>query len=188
MIPLLNWKKKKIVAGLDSVIGDYLSPTDSFLAYLPLAHVLEFAFENSCLFWGVTMGYGSARTLLDSATPTGTLLKGDLRAFQPTFVIGVPAIWERIKKAILSKVNDAGLVQRAAFWAWLKAKETWIARGLPGTDVLDAAIFGGAGEVVGSRLRFAMSGGGPVAESTQYFLSMVLAPLVNGYGLTETMA
>ncbi|PNY20704.1 Long-chain-fatty-acid-CoA ligase 1 [Tolypocladium capitatum] len=184
-------KQKAVVAaiaGLDSVIGNYLSPKDSFLAYLPLAHVLEFAFENSCLFWGVTMGYSSARTLFDYKAPSGILREGDLRAFQPTFLIGVPAIWERIKKAIISKINAAGLVARTAFWTWLSAKDTWIASGLPGIDSLDVNIFGAAGEVVGSRLRFAMSGGGPVAESTQHFLSMVVAPLINGYGLTETMA
>ncbi|RYP46673.1 hypothetical protein DL769_011373 [Monosporascus sp. CRB-8-3] len=102
------------VAGLDSVIGDYPSPTDSFLVYLSLAHVLEFAFENSHLFWGVTVGYGGARMLFDYITPSGTPQKGDLRAFQPTFMVGVPAIWERIKKAILVKTNDAGLVESAA--------------------------------------------------------------------------
>ncbi|KAK1637104.1 long-chain-fatty-acid-CoA ligase-like protein [Colletotrichum phormii] len=184
-------KHKAIVAavtGLDSVIGDYLSPTDSFLAYLPLAHVLEFAFENSCLVWGVKMGYGGARTLFDHAAPSGKLEMGDLRAFQPTFMIGVPAIWERVRKAILTSINIASLVDRVTFWTWLKAKELWSATGLPGTGGFNCVISSAAGKVVGSRLRFAMSGGGPVADSTQHFLTMVMAPLISGYGLTETMA
>lgn len=45
-----------------------------------------------------------------------------------------------------------------------------------------------ASEVVGSRLRLGMSGGGPISPGTQRFLSMVMAPLINGFGLTETMA
>ncbi|KAK1723045.1 long-chain-fatty-acid-CoA ligase-like protein [Colletotrichum acutatum] len=184
-------KHKAVVAavtGLDSVIGDYLSPSDSFLAYLPLAHVLEFAFENSCLFWGVKMGYGGARTLFNHVSPSGTLKVGDLHALQPTFMIGVPAIWERIKKAIFSSVENSSFIDRLAFWSWLKAKEVWAAAGLAGTGGLNGILSSAASEVVGSRLRFAMSGGGPVAESTQNFLTMVMAPLVNGYGLTETMA
>ena len=134
------------------------------------------------------MGYSSARALFDYTLPSEVLCKGDLKAFQPTFLIGVPAIWERIKKAIISKINTAGLLQRAAFWTWLSAKDMWISSRLPELDYFDTSIFGTAVEVVGSRLRFAMSGGGLVAESTQHFLSMVVAPLVNGYGLTETMA
>lgn len=172
------------------------------MAYLPLAHVLEFAFENSCLFWGVTMGYGSARTLFDHGTPSGERRAGDLRAFRPTFMIGVPAVWERIRKAVLAERDRAGgagaggglLWGRAALWAWwLAAKGAWLACGLPwpGDWLGDAAAPGlraAAAAAVGPRLRFAMSGGGPLAESTQRFLSMAVAPLVNGYGLTETMA
>jgi len=33
-----------------------------------------------------------------------------------------------------------------------------------------------------------MSGGGPVAKDTQRFISMVIAPMIIGYGLTETAA
>ncbi|KAK1702959.1 hypothetical protein BDP67DRAFT_610081 [Colletotrichum lupini] len=184
-------KHKAVVAavtGLDSVIGDYLSSSDSFLAYLPLAHVLEFAFENSCLYWGVKMGYGGARTLFDRSTPSGTLEVGDINAFQPTFMIGVPAIWERIKKAILSNVENSSFIDRLAFWSRVKAREVWAAAGLAGTCGFNGILSSAASEVVGPRLRFAMSGGGPVAESTQNFLTMAMAPLVNGYGLTETMA
>ncbi|KXH43236.1 long-chain-fatty-acid-CoA ligase [Colletotrichum nymphaeae SA-01] len=187
-VPVKHKAAVAAVTGLDSVIGDYLSPSDSFLAYLPLAHVLEFAFENSCLFWGVKMGYGGARTLFDHVTPSGTLGAGDLHAFQPTFMIGVPAIWERIKKAIFSSVENSSFIDRLAFWSWLKAKQIWAAAGFAGTGGFNGILSSAASEVVGPRLRFAMSGGGPVAESTQNFLTMVMAPLVNGYGLTETMA
>ncbi|KAF6786561.1 long-chain-fatty-acid-CoA ligase [Colletotrichum sojae] len=187
-VPVKHKAVTASVAGLDSIVGHHLTPKDSFLAYLPLAHVLEFAFENSCLFWGVTMGYGGARTLFDYTTPAGSVEKGDLRLFQPTFMIGVPAIWERIRKAILAKVDSGSLAGRTAFWAWHKAKKTWVASGLSGPADLNGTVSGAAAEVVGSRLRFAMSGGGPVAESTQHFMSMTMAPLINGYGLTETMA
>lgn len=50
-------------------------------------------FENACLFWGGTMGYASPKTLMDSAVRN---CEGDLRAFKPTIMVGVPAVWEAV--------------------------------------------------------------------------------------------
>lgn len=44
------------IAGVDVVVGPYLGPGDGLLTYLPLAHILEFVFENAVLYWGGTMG------------------------------------------------------------------------------------------------------------------------------------
>lgn len=38
------------VAGVNVIIGKYLGRGDGFLTYLPLAHIIEFVFENACLF------------------------------------------------------------------------------------------------------------------------------------------
>jgi long-chain acyl-CoA synthetase len=38
------------VAGASSIVGEYLSPNDRLLAYLPLAHIIEFVFENASMF------------------------------------------------------------------------------------------------------------------------------------------
>jgi long-chain acyl-CoA synthetase len=47
-------------------------------------------------------------------------------------------------------------------------------------------IFGHIRAATGGNLRFGMNGGGPLAKDTQIFMSMTLAPIVAGYGLTET--
>lgn len=57
---------------------------------------------------------------------------------------------------------------------------------LPGVAWLDALVFDKVREATGGDLRVAMSGGAPLARSTQDFLSLTLCPLINGYGMTET--
>ncbi len=90
------------MAGFDVVIGRHFDSDDRYLAYLPLAHVLAFAFEHACLFWGVCLGYGSPRTLFDSSVEG---CKGDLCEFCPTYMLGVPAIWEIARKAVINLVE-----------------------------------------------------------------------------------
>lgn len=107
-------------AGADSAIGDYIGPGDSLLTYLPLAHIFEFGFENTCLFWGATMGYGSNRTL-SQANCNNCL--GDIQEFKPTVMPGVPAVWESVKKGIIANVNAASPVVRAMFWSAFYAKQ-----------------------------------------------------------------
>jgi long-chain acyl-CoA synthetase len=173
------------VAGFDVVIGRHLSPEDFYLAYLPLAHVLEFAFEHSCLFWGTCIGYGSPKTLFNSSTVG---CHGDLRELRPTLMLGVPAVWESIRKAIFQATQNQGLISMTLFWSSLYVKRALIAAGLGLPAILESAAFDGAREFVGGRLRFMLTGGGPISEETQEFLSFAIAPLINGFGLTETMA
>ena len=45
-------------------LNKYLKGPQTFIAFLPLAHVLEFLGENACLFLGISIGYSSPNTLL----------------------------------------------------------------------------------------------------------------------------
>jgi len=60
--------------------------------------------------------------------------------------------------------------------------------GIPGTGILDAAVFKKVKDATGGRLRICMNGGGPIAKETQRFISMSITPMISGYGLTETTA
>jgi len=108
------------VAGVNTIVGDYFGPGDSLLTYLPLAHIFEFVFENACLFWGGTMGYGSIRTL--SAANVRNCL-GDIQEFKPTLLVGVPTVWETVKKGIISNVNHGGPIVRSVFWGAFYLKQ-----------------------------------------------------------------
>ena len=173
------------MAGVQTIIGPYVSPGEALLTYLPQAHILEFVFENICLFWGGVMGYGSPKTLSDSSVRN---CKGDIREFKPTILVGVPAVWESVKKGILTKVNAGSPVVRNMFWGAMAAKQFMMHSGVPGAGILDSVVFKKLKDATGGRLRVCMNGGGPIAKDTQKFISNAISPMISGYGLTETSA
>src|SRR5438034_4582056 len=83
------------VAGINAMLQPIVRPDDVLLAYLPLAHVLEFTVEHVCMFWGVAMGYGTTRTLTDASVRN---CLGDIRELKASLMTGVPAVWESIRK------------------------------------------------------------------------------------------
>ncbi|KAJ5666182.1 Long-chain-fatty-acid--CoA ligase 1 [Penicillium maclennaniae] len=176
-------------AGVNEIVGPYIGPKDSLLTYLPQAHILEFMFENLCLFWGGCMGYGNPRTLSDASMRN---CKGDIREFQPTILVGVPAVWETVKKGVLNNLNKNSIIIKSMFWGAMAAKNFLLNNGFPGAGVgasiLDSIVFKKLKEATGGHLRIMMNGGGPISKDTQRFLSMAIAPMISGYGLTETSA
>lgn len=129
------------------------------------------------------MGYGSPKTLSDSSVRN---CNGDIREFRPTILVGVPFVWESVKKGIIAKVNQGSPLVKNLFWGALAAKGFLLSTGLPGAGILDAIVFKKVREATGGRLRVCMNGGGPVAKETQKFISMAVTPMISGYGLTET--
>ncbi|KAI0026092.1 hypothetical protein F4780DRAFT_718441 [Xylariomycetidae sp. FL0641] len=173
------------VTGLYSVIEEAVSHKEVILAYLPLAHILEMAVENIVVMLGGTLGYGSPRTLADSSMKN---CAGDMRELAPTIMVGVPQIWETIRKGIESRVNSGGALTKNLFWGAYHLKSMLIASGLPGSFLLDSLVFKKVRHLTGGRVRFLFNGGSAISEGTLHFVSMVLAPMVQGYGLTETTA
>jgi long-chain acyl-CoA synthetase len=173
------------VTGVSVIVEPYIGPGDGLLTYLPLAHILELVFENACLYWGGTMGYGNPKTLSDTSVRN---CKGDIREFRPSILVGVPAVWESVKKGIIAKVNSGSPILRNLFWAAYWAKSNLLHYGLPGAGILDSIVFKKVKDATGGRLRLCMNGGGPVAKETQRFISIAITPMINGYGLTETTA
>ncbi|SMR54766.1 unnamed protein product [Zymoseptoria tritici ST99CH_3D1] len=179
------------IAGVDVVVGPYLGPGDGLLTYLPLAHILEFMFENACLFWGGTMGYGNPKTISDNSMRN---CKGDIAEFKPTILVGVPAVWETVKKGVQAKVAQLNPISRNLFWGAMSAKgflmhnSGYVPGSAAGASIMDNVVFKKVAAATGGRLRICLNGGGPVAQDTQRFVSMCIAPMISGYGLTETAA
>lgn len=188
-VPLTHANVIAATAGINAIVGPYIGPSDALLTYLPQSHILEFMFENLCLIWGGTMGYGNPRTLSDASMRN---CKGDIREFKPTILVGVPAVWESVKKGVLNNLNKNNLIVRSMFWGAMAAKNFLMTTGFPGygvgSSLLDAVVFKKLKEATGGRLRIMMNGGGPISKDTQHFLSMAIAPMISGYGLTETSA
>ncbi|EPY52941.1 long-chain-fatty-acid-CoA ligase Lcf1 [Schizosaccharomyces cryophilus OY26] len=174
-----------LISAVCKIIPEVTSK-DYLLAYLPLAHILEFAFENLCLAWGGTIGYAGVRTLTDTNCRN---CHGDILSFRPTIMVGVPAVWEMVRKGIASKLDAASSVKKSVFWAAYHTKLSLMRHGIPGSSFLDAAVFNKIRTAgTGGRLRYVLSGGSALNPDTKKFLSVVLCPVLIGYGLTEVSA
>lgn len=136
------------------------------------------------------MGYGNPKTISDNSVRN---CAGDIREFKPSILVGVPAVWETVKKGIVAKVSKGNMITKNMFWGAMTAKSLMMQHsGVPftgvSTSVVDSVVFSKVKEATGGRLRICLNGGGPIAKDTQRFISMAIAPLISGYGLTETTA
>ncbi|KAI8923411.1 hypothetical protein BC831DRAFT_403765 [Entophlyctis helioformis] len=170
------------VASAERIYGKVFDGNDYYLAYLPLAHVLEFTVENFAMFHGFSIGYGSPRTLSDSSVRN---CKGDIRELSPTLLCGVPAVWETIRKGVMSKVNELKPSKRAVFDFAFNLKWSLINMGLSG-KFIDNLVFKAVQQQTGGRIKMALSGGAPMPAETQKFMTVCVCTIVQGYGMTET--
>jgi long-chain acyl-CoA synthetase len=166
-------------------VDECVSDKEFVLAYLPLAHIFEMVLENLVLFIGGTLGYGNPRTLSDVSMKN---CAGDMREFRPTALVGVPQVWETVKKGVMAKLDTSSPLLKNLFWGAYNYKSFMSRNKLPLASLFDGIVFSKVRELTGGRLRFTMNGASGIADNTKQFLSLVLAPMLVGYGLTETCA
>ncbi|KAL5229423.1 hypothetical protein ABZP36_028199 [Zizania latifolia] len=171
-----------------------LGTGDVYLAYLPLAHVFELAAETVMLASGAAIGYGSALTMTDTSNKIKKGTKGDVSVLQPTLMISVPAILDRIRDAVFKKVAEKGGLTKKLFDIAYKRnlgaiEGSWFGSWAPERMIWDALIFKPIRSMLGGRIRFVLCGGAPLSSDTQRFMNICLGvPVGQGYGLTETCA
>ena len=155
--------------------------SDRFLSFLPLSHM----FERTCGYYAAI--WGGAQTVYARSI---TLLADDIREQQPTVLISVPRIFERI----YSKMQEAmapGSVKRKLFekatevgWRRFRGESTF-------TDgllwpVLKTLVAKKLYRRLGGRIRMIIVGGAAFAPHlARVFIGLGL-PIIQGYGLTET--
>ncbi|XP_026881278.2 long-chain-fatty-acid--CoA ligase 3a [Electrophorus electricus] len=163
-----------------------LNKSDTYIAYLPLAHVLELIAEMVCLAHGCKIGYSSPYTLADQSTMIKKGSKGDSSVLQPTLMAAVPEIMDRIYKNVMQKVQEMGVVQRTLFILAYNYKMEQLSKGYS-TPLCDKLVFQKVQALLGGRTRVLLSGGAPLSAVTQRFMNICLCcPVGQGYGLTET--
>ncbi|KIK66563.1 hypothetical protein GYMLUDRAFT_257780 [Collybiopsis luxurians FD-317 M1] len=168
------------IGAMCTLLGHHLTYDDTYLAYLPLAHAFEYIVELIMLFVGMTTGYGRVKTLT-SASVRNCL--GDLETFRPSIMVGVPAVWETIRKGIITKVNSSGGLRKSVFNAAMTVKE----KNVPVlAKVADQVVLKNVRKATGGRLRITLSGGAALSEETQKFLDTALVTIIQGYGMTES--
>ncbi len=159
---------------------------DMFLSFLPLSHTLE-----RTAGYYLPMMTGSTVAFARSVAQ----LADDMLVIQPTAMIVVPRIFERIYERIKVQLQDRPAVARWLFnlavavgWrrflrqqgrgGWRPSILAW--------PMLERLVASKIISRLGGRLRLAVSGGAPLApEIARTFISLGL-PIVQGYGLTET--
>lgn len=170
-------------AVLDRVPG---GAEDSFISYLPLAHI----FERTVGYYlpvmiGASVGYArSVQTLAE-----------DLMVIRLTIFVGVPRVFERAYAAIREKAGGNALTRTLLGWTLAIGRRRFeAAQGrAPAPGLLDRAAWLVLARLVcgkilsrfGGRVRVAVTGGAPMSESVARFFVSLSLPLVEGYGLAE---
>ncbi|KAH9911324.1 long-chain-fatty-acid-CoA-ligase [Epithele typhae] len=168
------------VGAVYTLLKQHLRSDDTYLAYLPLSHILEFVVELTLFFVGMTFGYGRVKTLTDASVRKCV---GDIRALKPSIMIGVPQVWEMIRKGIMARISGSGTLRKSVFSGAYSLKKA----NVPGlAQVADMAVFNQIKQATGGKLRLALSGGAALSAETQEFLSIALVTVLQGYGMTES--
>ncbi|KAK7067881.1 Long-chain-fatty-acid--CoA ligase 4, partial [Halocaridina rubra] len=173
---------------LGYAVGFEAMESDVYLAYLPLAHVLELMAEAMMIMFGIPMGYSTPLTMTDRSSKIKRGCQGDCSVLQPTMMAAVPLILDRIYKGILEKVASQGPWLTKLFDYGLQYKLNWIHRGWD-TPICNWVVFRKIRALLGGRLRIMAVGGAPLSPETHDFIRASLGiPVLQGYGLTETCA
>jgi len=165
-----------------------LSPKDdeTYIAFLPLAHVLELLSENTMMLFGIRVGYSSPNTMTDLSTKVMRGCKGDAAVLQPTLMCAVPLILDRICKNVQDSVKKRGPGFSKLFKYAFDYKFHYLKRG-KSTPLCDKLVFGKIRALLGGKIRMILTGGAPLSSETHDFIRTCLSPVVvQGYSLTES--
>eukprot|EP00928_Gymnodinium_smaydae_P030282 TRINITY_DN22560_c0_g3_i1.p1 TRINITY_DN22560_c0_g3~~TRINITY_DN22560_c0_g3_i1.p1 ORF type:complete len:720 (-),score=92.91 TRINITY_DN22560_c0_g3_i1:373-2490(-) len=179
------------VAGVQHDLKGLISSDDVYLAYLPLAHIMELAAELSFISLGASLGYGSPHTLTDNSVKLKRPESlGDASCLQPTFMVYAPAVLEKIYQAVQARRSQLGLLGKKLFNMGLKSGHRHFSRGQVGANrLLNGIVFKKVQKLVGGRLKAVITGSAPLSPEIQKYIQTVLdVPVRQGYGLTETCA
>lgn len=155
------------------------------LLFLPLAHVFARFLQVFQL---------SGNGVLGHTSDTRNLLS-DLETFRPSYLLVVPRVLEKIYNSADAKAS-AGGKQKIFRWAakvaisYSKASKTpeGPSRKLSlARATADRLVYSKIYKLVGGNARFIISGGAPLAEHLAHFYTGMGLPVLEGYGLTETV-
>lgn len=135
---------------------------------------------------GVKIGYSSPHTLTDQgpAHPPGQV--GDLKLLQPTVLIAVPLILDRIVKEIYLKLSQRSKALPDIFTYLMEYKARWFERGYD-TPLLNRIVCKRVQEPFGGKLEYVVSGSAPISQKTEKIIRSALnVKMMQGFGATET--
>ncbi|SPE55876.1 Long-chain-fatty-acid-CoA ligase FadD15 [Streptomyces netropsis] len=162
-------------------------PGDTTYLYLPLAHLLAQLIQLTCLGQGGTLCYFGGR--IENVV-------AELAEVRPTHLPSVPRLFEKVHATVASLAESRGQGGRDRFGAAVRTGVEIAelrARGEEPTGALRAAwqaadesLFSLVRAAFGGRLRWALTGGAPIAPQTMDFLRACGIRVFEGYGMTES--
>ncbi|MBO1268528.1 AMP-dependent synthetase/ligase [Arthrobacter cavernae] len=168
-----------------AALGDVVNENAKTIMFLPLAHVFARFISVLAVAGGVQVAH----------TPDIKHLLADLQSFQPTFILAVPRVFEKVYNSALTKAEDGGkgaIFHRAVDTAieYSKARQSGsLGLGLRLKHTLfDKLVYGKLRAAMGGQVAHAVSGGGPLGERLGHFFQGIGLQILEGYGLTETTA
>jgi long-chain acyl-CoA synthetase len=161
-----------------------LTEADYTLSWLPFSHVFERinGTFTLLLFGGqVWLSHGVDR------------LAEDLAEVEPTILLSVPRVYEKMHARVMDRVREAPAFRRRLF-AWAVGVGTRFSHEThPGPmltaqhRVAESLVLGPLRKrLVGGKLRFFISGGAALAREIEEFFWAIGVPILNGWGMTET--
>eukprot|EP00094_Tigriopus_californicus_P004431 TCALIF_04270-PA protein Name:"Similar to Acsl4 Long-chain-fatty-acid--CoA ligase 4 (Rattus norvegicus)" AED:0.08 eAED:0.08 QI:0/0/0/0.66/1/1/3/0/695 len=172
--------------GLD-MAGEQRTPDETYMGFLPIAHIFELSHEFVVLLMGIKIGYSGPNTLTDKSTMIKSGQKGDASILKPTVMLAVPTILDRVYKAIQGNVQSKGKVFEAVFMQLYRYRCSWLKRGF-GTPILNRLVFSKLKQSLGGKIRLIIGGGAPLSPDVHEFIRTCLdVHVAQGYGLTETV-
>jgi long-chain acyl-CoA synthetase len=178
---------------LHPVFQQVTGRTASTILFLPLAHIMGRTLQIACLMARIELGH------CPSIKPDE--LRPALREFRPTFLVGVPYLFEKIHatgRATAEKIGRAASFDRAErvgvrFGQAYLNKFLGTGKG-PGPGLYaawalyDLLVYRRIRKELGGRAHYAISGGSPLDRDLNLFFYAAGIIVYEGYGLTETTA
>ena len=167
-------------------ISDVVNPSHSTLLFLPLAHVFARFISVLCVHGGVKVGH----------QPDSKNVAPAMQSFKPHFLLAVPRVFEKVYNSAEQKAEAGGkgkIFRKAAHTAiaYSRALDTAAGPSL-GLKIqhalFDRLVYKKLRAAMGGRVKYAVSGGGPLGERLGHFYRSIGLTVLEGYGLTETTA
>ncbi len=164
-----------------------VTTADVSLSFLPYAHVLGRIEHWGHAYIGFQLAYAESIEKI----------RGNLTEIRPTILVSVPRIFEKVYSGIFAQLGNNPLQHKIfhhALKVGLKAGEYRLKRkSLPlklflELQLAQKLVLNKVQEAFGGRLRFAISGGAPIAKDIALFFHACGILILEGYGLTETTA
>lgn len=154
-------------------------PSDVYMSYLPLSHVLERLCVCICMFKNSKIGFYCGKKENFSK---------DLKTISPSFLPTVPLVLKKFYENIEKEVSALSFYKRCIFRAALNIKMKLQKIGIFKIKIIDNIIFSKVVKSFGGNLRACLCGGASIDPYLIEYLQAVLnIKIFQGYGQTETL-